>query len=63
MPQQGSWWQWGAIVDEAKQLQAWWRENPLPSCPNDGEPLRVGPDGLMYCPYDGWTEKDRKRTD
>lgn len=24
------------------------------ACPNDGEPLRQGPDNTLYCPYDGW---------
>jgi uncharacterized Zn finger protein (UPF0148 family) len=24
------------------------------ACPNDGEPLRAGPDGELYCPFDGW---------
>jgi uncharacterized Zn finger protein (UPF0148 family) len=24
------------------------------ACPNDGEPLRSGPDGQLYCPFDGW---------
>lgn len=26
---------------------------PLTSCPNDGEPLRTGPSGQLYCPFDG----------
>jgi uncharacterized Zn finger protein (UPF0148 family) len=26
---------------------------PLVACPNDGEPLRTGPDGQLYCPFDG----------
>ncbi len=24
------------------------------ACPNDGEPLREGPDGELFCPFDGW---------
>jgi hypothetical protein len=46
------------------QLQAWRREaaaeadaerqRPPTACPHDGEPLREGPDGLLFCPYDGW---------
>lgn len=24
------------------------------SCPNDGEPLVTGPDGKLFCPFDGW---------
>lgn len=29
------------------------RDNPL-DCPNDGEPLRDGPDGYPHCNFDGW---------
>lgn len=28
--------------------------NPPVACPNDGEPLKTGPDGQLYCPFDGW---------
>ena len=28
------------------------------ACPNDGEPLREGPDGRLYCPFDGWNERE-----
>ena len=24
------------------------------SCPNDGQPLTSGPDGSLFCEYDGW---------
>lgn len=24
------------------------------ACPNDGEPLREGPDGSLVCAFDGW---------
>jgi len=27
---------------------------PPQACPNDGEPLREGPAGELYCPYDGY---------
>lgn len=31
---------------------------PAPSrplaCPNDGEPLSLGPNGVLYCTFDGW---------
>lgn len=27
---------------------------PPAACPNDGEPLKTGPDGGLYCPFDGW---------
>lgn len=31
-------------------------EGRCEACPNDGEPLLEGPDGRLYCPFDGWTE-------
>lgn len=27
---------------------------PPQACPNDGEPLREGPNGGLFCPFDGW---------
>jgi hypothetical protein len=27
---------------------------PPQACPNDGEPLREGPTGELFCPFDGW---------
>lgn len=29
---------------------------PPQACPNDGEPLRSGPNGGLFCPFDGWQE-------
>jgi len=26
------------------------------ACPNDGEPLKEGPGGILFCPFDGWSE-------
>lgn len=37
-------------VNEQVELNA---QRPR-ACPNDGEPLRSGPHGGLYCPYDGW---------
>lgn len=31
---------------------------PPAACPNDGEPLREGPDGVLFCPSDGWRPSD-----
>ena len=42
--------QQGEYIDYYKSV-------PPVACPNDGEPLRVGPSahsGVWYCPYDGW---------
>lgn len=27
---------------------------PGAECPNDGTRLRTGPQGQLYCPFDGW---------
>lgn len=48
---------WGqllAIVREAREEAEAERERPPVACPNDGEPLLSGPNGELYCPYDGW---------
>jgi hypothetical protein len=40
---------------EVYELDAYERANPpQQSCPNDGEPYKVGPDGLLFCPNDGY---------
>lgn len=31
------------------------RTDPPSACPNDGEPLREGPDGELFCIADGWS--------
>lgn len=49
-----SWYTYGAIVDEAIGFARDEASRPPTACPNDGEPLRTGPDGELYCPYDGW---------
>lgn len=50
----GSWWSLVSILEEARAY-AREEENAWPtSCPNDGEPLRTGPDGKLYCPFDGY---------
>lgn len=42
-----------ASYAELATAHAEWTDNPV-ACPNDGEPLRPGPDGEPYCPFDGW---------
>lgn len=39
-------------ADEARQEKT---QRPV-ACPNDGEPLTTGPDGKLFCRFDGWTE-------
>jgi hypothetical protein len=50
----GSWYGLLSILEEAAAEQAWQQQRTPMACPNDGEPLRTGPDGTLYCPYDGW---------
>lgn len=63
MAQTGSWWGLHNIYKQAAELQTQWRTNPLPACPNDGEPLTLGPDGVRFCRYDGWRDTQRRPTD
>ncbi len=39
----------------AEYQEALDRETSEPiECPNDGEPLSDGPDGVPFCRFDGW---------
>lgn len=49
-----SWEQYLSIAREAAQLRAEDRNRPPASCPNDGEPLTAGPDGSLFCKFDGF---------
>ena len=52
-PTRGGWYSLLSIREE--QLEAARAESDPPvACPNDGEPLQSGPDGQLYCPFDGW---------
>lgn len=53
----GSWYELISITDEARQYALQARELSLMACPNDGEPYRTGPDGSLFCPYDGYKPK------
>jgi len=48
---------WQQLIDiRAEQVAAVLADQAAPpqACPNDGEPLRAGPDGGLFCPFDGW---------
>lgn len=48
---------WGslyALNAEARQILREEAARPPVACPNDGEPLRTGPRGELYCSFDGW---------
>lgn len=49
----GSWYELIALTAEARQLKAEGPGLERRACPNDGEPYRTGPDGQLFCPYDG----------
>jgi len=49
-----SWEQLRDIYREAADLATEAAASPPVACPNDGEPLRTGPDGRLFCPFDGW---------
>lgn len=48
---------WEQLIDIRREAVDLARQEAsrLPqACPNDGEPLLTGPDGKLFCPYDGW---------
>ena len=49
-----SWAQLVAIRREAMAQYELEQATPPVACPTDGEPLRIGPGGVRYCPYDGF---------
>jgi hypothetical protein len=49
-----AWEQLLAFRREAVPVAERERQQSPSACPNDGEPLREGPDRLPFCPYDGW---------
>lgn len=49
-----SWEQLLDIYSEAVEHERDERSRPPQACPNDGEPLIEGPDGQLFCPFDGW---------
>ena len=49
-----SWQQLADIYREAAQEQADLDIQPPTACPNDGQPLKEGPHGELFCDFDGW---------
>lgn len=46
-----------ATLREQAEYVNYYRSAPPMACPNDGEPLQVGPpdsDGMLYCRFDGF---------
>jgi hypothetical protein len=47
---------WSTLAEQA-QYADYYKTVPPVACPNDGEPLKLGPSqepGVWYCPNDGW---------
>ncbi len=47
---------WGSALAVLRELKAVERDDwsVIGECPNDGTRLERGPDGLLFCPFDGW---------
>lgn len=41
------------MVQEARDIDQRDRSTPPTSCPNDHTALKEGPDGILFCPWDG----------
>ena len=50
----GGWYGLLGIYQEAADIILSGADIEAQVCPNDGEPLRTGPDGALYCPFDGY---------
>jgi hypothetical protein len=50
-----SWDQLINIIHTNRDEQRAWALDVPQACPNDGEPLRVGPDGELRCIFCGWS--------
>lgn len=42
------------IIAEAIEVHRAEKAAQPEACPNDGEPLLIGSDGGLFCPFDGW---------
>jgi hypothetical protein len=49
-----AWEQLLSIAREAADELQQERTRPPQACPNDGEPLTTGPNGVLFCRFDGW---------
>lgn len=47
------------IIEEARELDKVEAKKTPVDCPNDGAILLNGPDGVLYCPSDGWRPDHR----
>lgn len=49
-----AWEELTAIVADTMEQVLNLKSTPPQACPQDGEPLLDGPNGVKYCRYDGW---------
>ena len=42
------------IIAEARDIDAQAASEKPQECPNDYTALREGPDGVLFCPWEGW---------
>ena len=49
-----SWQQLLEIEQERRALKEAGPDVGDVACPNDGQPLTPGPDGKLFCRFDGW---------
>jgi hypothetical protein len=50
----GGWYGVASIMEQQRQIiDEYYHLDPV-ACPHDGTPLRGGPNGELYCPFDGW---------
>jgi hypothetical protein len=61
-PEQGSWYGLLDILRDGAQMAREELERDPVACLDCGEPLRTGPQGVLYCPFDGstWTAGNRR---
>lgn len=52
------WYKFLSIIKEARDTEATLAAIGPRSCPNDSEPLTEGPDGRLFCKFDGWRPSD-----
>lgn len=52
------WYTYLSIIREARDVETTLAALGPRACPNDGEPLTEGPDGKLFCKFDGWRPGD-----
>lgn len=56
-----SWEQLISIIRDSDDEASTDASTPPVACPNDGEPLSTGPNGELFCTFDGWRYEGIKR--